>query len=136
MKTETANIPNAIAALINAAKAAQSRSYAPYSNFKVGAAIETDDNQTYLGCNVENAAYPLSQCAEATAIGNMITGGSRKITRVVIVGSSDDFCYPCGGCRQKIAEFASADTEVIMIDKHNTLHCVTLAELLPHTFHL
>lgn len=113
---------------------AQRNAYSPYSGFTVGAAIMTDQDNAYSGCNVENAAYPLGQCAEATAIGNMIVNGDTRIRTIVIASPNDDFCYPCGGCRQKIAEFADADTEVVLLNQGGETETTTIQALLPHTF--
>ncbi|GGW87769.1 cytidine deaminase [Alteromonas halophila] len=116
------------------ALSAQRHAYAPYSGFAVGAALVTDKNNTYSGCNVENAAYPLGQCAEASAIGNMILHGDTHIRTIVIVSPNEDFCYPCGGCRQKIAEFAGPDTQVVMVTQQGDIERTTIAALLPHSF--
>ena len=121
--------------LIEAAREAANHAYAPYSNFKVGAALECNGN-VYIGCNVENASYPLGQCAEATAIGNMVVGGDKTITHLVIQSPNSEFCYPCGGCRQKIAEFADADTQITMVNQEGKAETVTIAELLPKAFKL
>ena len=120
--------------LFNAAKAVREMAHVPYSNFKVGAAILTEDNIIITGCNVENAAYPQSQCAEATAIGNMLSKGYKKIKEVLVVGSGNLLCSPCGGCRQRIREFASLKTPIHLcsVDKH--LKTSTVEELLPDSF--
>ena len=94
-------------ALFDAAKAAQAKAYAPYSRFKVGAAILADDGRIYAGCNVENAAYPEGSCAEAGAIAAMVAGGERRIAEILVVGDGENLVTPCGGCRQRIREFAS-----------------------------
>ena len=101
--------------LFKAASQVRLQAHVPYSNFKVGAAFLTEDNQIISGCNVENAAYPQSQCAEATAIGNMISNGNKKILEVVVIGSGNLLCSPCGGCRQRLREFASLDTKIHML---------------------
>ncbi|MEW9796766.1 cytidine deaminase [Alteromonas sp. CYL-A6] len=119
--------------LIEKAREVQKKAYAPYSGFGVGAAI-LSDTQTFTGCNVENAAYPLGQCAEATAIGNMVAAGHQAISAIVIAGPNDEFCYPCGGCRQKIAEFADADTPVVLVNQQGDTTQTTIGELLPNTF--
>ena len=87
--------------LFNAAKMVRDNAHVPYSNFKVGAAFLTEDNSIISGCNVENAAYPQSQCAEASAIGNLVSQGFSKIKEVVVIGSGSLLCSPCGGCRQR-----------------------------------
>lgn len=113
---------------------AQTKSYAPYSNFRVGSAILGDNGQMYSGCNVENAAFPSGQCAEATAIGMMVMDGCQKIKSVVVASPNDDFCYPCGNCRQKISEFCDPDTTVTMVTQSGKSQTVTMAELLPFAF--
>ncbi len=113
---------------------AQQHAYTPYSGFKVGAAILTDNDNAFSGCNVENVAYPLGQCAEATAIGNMIVSGDTLIRKIVIASPNDDFCYPCGGCRQKIAEFSDENTEVVMVTQRGESQSTTIDALLPNTF--
>ncbi|WP_018981638.1 cytidine deaminase [Salinimonas chungwhensis] len=120
--------------LVDSARQAQQNSHSPYSNFKVGAAVLGANGKIYAGCNVENAAYPLGQCAEATAIGNMITSGTQSIKAVVIASPNDAACYPCGGCRQKIAEFASDDVPVYMSTRSGSLQKVSVGELLPFAF--
>ena len=114
----------------------QQHSHAPYSTFKVGAAILTPSGDVFAGCNVENAAYPLGQCAEATAIGNMVSHGFSQIQAIVIASPNDDFCFPCGGCRQKIAEFAPNPTPVIMVTQSGKTHETTIGELLPNAFRI
>lgn len=121
-------------ALTEQAFVAQKNAHAPYSGFQVGAAVLSDTDQIYAGCNVENAAYPLGQCAEATAIGAMIAAGGKGIKAIVIASPTDDFCFPCGGCRQKIAEFAGDDVPVIMATSHGTEKQVSIGELLPYAF--
>lgn len=122
--------------LKDAARKAQKNAYAPYSKFRVGAAIIADDNQVYHGCNVENAAFPQGQCAEASAIGSMITAGATRIKEILVVSPNEEFCYPCGGCRQKIAEFASADTTVYLLSSTGDCTQTTVGSLLPHTYSL
>src|SRR5579863_10281903 len=99
-------------ALFAAAKAAQQRAYAPYSRFKVGAAILTEAGAIVSGCNVENAAYPQGACAEANAIGAMVLSGAARIAEILVIGDGDALCTPCGGCRQRIREFADGATRV------------------------
>lgn len=119
--------------LIKSAQNAAKNAYAPYSNFKVGAAVYSED-RCFSGCNVENVAYPLGQCAEATAIGTMVAAGCSSIDQVVVLSPTDEFCYPCGGCRQKIAEFSNADTLVYMVNASGEVHSLSMDELLPHSF--
>ena len=112
----------------------QQHSHSPYSKFKVGAAILTHSGDIFAGCNVESAAYPLGQCAEATAIGNMVTNGHTQIKAIVVASPNDEFCFPCGGCRQKIAEFAPDNTPVIMVTQAGNIFETTIGELLPNAF--
>lgn len=120
--------------LLALASKAQKNAHAPYSNFYVGAAILDENGQLHASCNVENAAYPLGQCAEAGAISSMVASGSKQIKQILIVSPNDDFCSPCGGCRQKIAEFANSQTEVHMATKKGEIKTVTFSELLPLAF--
>ncbi len=120
--------------LFNAAKMVRENAHVPYSNFKVGAAFLTEDNSIISGCNVENAAYPQSQCAEASAIGNLVSQGFSKIKEVVVIGSGSLLCSPCGGCRQRLREFASLDIQIHMCNSEGHLKTSTLKELLPDSF--
>lgn len=125
-----------ITQLINSAQKAQKNAHAPYSQFQVGAAVLAEDGSIFCGCNVENAAYPLGQCAEATAIGSMVSGGSKTIKAVVIASPNDDLCFPCGGCRQKIAEFADDATPIYLVTSNGDVEKHTVGELLPYAFRL
>ena len=116
------------------AKNVRENAHAPYSQFKVGAALLTENGSIISGCNVENAAYPLSQCAEASAVGNLISNGYKKIIEVVVIGSGNLLCSPCGGCRQRLREFASLDVSIHMCNSDGHLKTLTLAELLPDSF--
>lgn len=120
--------------MIEMARQARERAYAPYSEFTVGACLRGAGGGLYAGCNVENAAYPQSQCAEATAIGNMVSGGEREIVEIVVLGGGDQLCTPCGGCRQRLAEFAGPGTPVHICGPEGLRETVTLGELLPHAF--
>ena len=120
--------------LFEAAKIVRDKAHVPYSRFKVGAAFLTDDNSIVVGCNVENAAYPQSQCAEATAIGNLVSQGFSKIKEVVVIGSGNLLCSPCGSCRQRLREFASLDVPIHMCNSEGHLKTSTLEELLPDSF--
>lgn len=129
--------------LFAAASAARARAHAPYSNYAVGAALLADDGKIYAGCNVENAAFPEGWCAETTAIGQMVMGGAKRIVRGVVVASRIDgervsggrFCTPCGGCRQRLSEFAaSPSTEIWAADPDGASQRFTMAELLPAGF--
>ena len=118
----------------NAAKMVRDNAHVPYSNFKVGAAFLTEDDSIISGCNVENAAYPQSQCAEASAIGNLVSQGFSKIKEVVVIGSGSLLCSPCGGCRQRLREYASLETQIHMCNSDGHLKTSTLKELLPDSF--
>jgi len=120
--------------LFQEAKKVRDRAYVPYSKFKVGVAFLTEDNSVVVGCNVENAAYPQSQCAEASAIGSLISEGFSSIKEVVVIGSGNLLCSPCGGCRQRLREFASLDTHIHMCNSKGYLQTSTLGELLPDSF--
>ena len=126
----------AIKALFDAALAAQGRAYAPYSRFKVGAALRDEAGAVHAGCNVENAAYPVGSCAEAGAIAAMVMGGGgRRIAEVVVAAAAKEPCTPCGGCRQKLREFGTAATTVRMVDAAGkTVLLRRLGELLPDSF--
>src|SRR5688500_8534687 len=121
-------------ALFDAAEAVRARAYAPYSNFHVGAAILADDGKIYAGCNVENAAYPVGNCAEPSAIAAMLAGGGKRIKRIYVTGPGTMPVTPCGGCRQRIREFADLDVEVISHGVEGTPLVCTLEQLLPHSF--
>ena len=116
------------------ATAVRARAYAPYSNFKVGAAIRTTSGQTYVGCNVENVAYPEGTCAEAGAIAAMIAGGDTQITEVYVIADSPTPVPPCGGCRQKLVEFGAKDVPVTLATTQGTEQKTTLEALLPGAF--
>ncbi|MBA4222160.1 MAG: cytidine deaminase [Methylobacterium sp.] len=121
-------------ALFAAAKAVQQKAYAPYSRFKVGAAILGDDGKVYPGCNVENAAYPVGACAEAGAISAMIAGGARTIRAIVVIGDGAELVTPCGACRQRIREFAAAETPIAIAGPEGIRARFSLAGLLPASF--
>ncbi|MGB0410904.1 MAG: cytidine deaminase [Pikeienuella sp.] len=123
-------------ALISAAKAAAEQAHAPYSKFQVGAAILGEDGAVFSGCNIENAAYPQGWCAEPTAIGQMVMAGTRTIVAVCVYADSVRPCTPCGGCRQKLAEFSGPDTLVISAGPAGERGRWRLAELLPEAFSL
>ena len=121
--------------LLRAADAAMRTAYAPYSEFKVGAAVRAPSGAIYAGPNVENVAYPQGQCAEASAIGALVAAGESAITAVAVVAERVEVCPPCGGCRQRLAEFGSADTPVYLGRPGGAPpHATTLAELLPLSF--
>ncbi|MFD1344291.1 cytidine deaminase [Litorisediminicola beolgyonensis] len=120
--------------LRQAALAVRERAHAPYSNFKVGAALRTVTGHVAIGCNVENVAYPEGTCAEAGAIAAMVAAGETGIAEVYVVADAPDPVPPCGGCRQKIAEFAARDARITMATVDGAERSVTLAELLPGAF--
>lgn len=109
------------------------RSYAPYSNFPVGAALEGSDGVVYTGCNVENAAYGSCICAERTALVKAVSEGCRSFRRLAVVGNSADYCWPCGSCRQMLYEFAP-DLEILAANKDHQFVKYTLRQLLPCGF--
>ena len=121
-------------ALFEAARDAMSRCYAPYSKFPVGAAIRAEDGNVYKGANIENLAFPQGWCAECTAIGAMVMGGAKKIVEIGVIAEKMAYCPPCGGCRQKIAEFADAKTLIHVYDAAGTVKTMTMDELLPFSF--
>ncbi len=123
-----------LADLFAAAKAAQARSYAPYSKFRVGAALITPDGAIYSGGNVENAAYPEGWCAETSAIAAMAAAGARRIAEIGVVGDGAALCTPCGGCRQRIREFADEATIVHVAGPEGVRATFRLAALLPESF--
>jgi cytidine deaminase len=120
--------------LLDAARHAMARAHAPYSKYKVGAAILGDDGAIYAGCNVENAAYPEGTCAETSAIGAMVLGGAAKIREIVIIGTGAAPTMPCGGCRQRMVEFATPETSVHVCAPDGVRHTFRLRELLPQSF--
>ena len=124
--------------LIKAASEARKHAYNRYSNFAVGAALVDESGRLHVGCNVENAAYPLGSCAEAGAISAMVIEGGSRIARIAVVGGGAEIgpCTPCGGCRQRIAEFADENTVVIAIDDSGEWQEYTIEALLPASFHL
>ena len=121
--------------LIEAASIVRERAYAPYSSFRVGAALRCDDGTIHVGCNVENAAYPEGICAEAGAIAAMLAAGGRRIVEIVVCGGGSGPCTPCGGCRQKLREFAAPSMPVYMTDPAGHVLLVRiLSKLLPDSF--
>lgn len=121
-------------AMLKAASAVREQAYAPYSNFKVGAAIRAASGTIYTGCNVENIAYPEGTCAEAGAIAAMIAAGETVISEALVIADSPLPVSPCGGCRQKLAEFSNGDVQVTMTTVKGVTKTLTMAELLPGAF--
>ena len=120
--------------LLSAATQVRENAYAPYSRFKVGAAIRAASGQIYSGCNVENVAYPEGTCAEAGAIAAMIAAGDTVIAEVLVIADCPSPVPPCGGCRQKIAEFAASDVQVTLCTTDGATRVMTVADLLPGSF--
>ena len=120
--------------LKDAAKAVRENAHAPYSNFKVGAAIRGASGSIYAGCNVENVSYPEGTCAEAGAIAAMVAAGETVLTEVYVIAGSPMPVSPCGGCRQRLAEFGAGDVRVTMATTAGAEQIMTLAELLPGAF--
>lgn len=120
--------------LLTAATDVRERAYAPYSNFKVGAALRGKTGEVFVGCNVENAAYPEGTCAEAGAIAAMVAAGETRITEVLVIADSPRPVSPCGGCRQKLAEFADPEVVVTMATTKGAVQTTSIAALLPGAF--
>ena len=120
--------------LYERAKTVMEQAYAPYSKFKVGAAIIDENGKYHVGCNIENAAYPIGNCAEASAISAMIASNGNKIIAISVTGYGNLLCTPCGGCRQRIREFASLNVPIIVGNEKEIKKIFTLEELLPYSF--
>jgi cytidine deaminase len=123
-----------LAELFAAAKAAQANAYAPYSRFRVGAALRAPDGAIYSGGNVENASYPEGVCAETSAIAAMVAAGARRIAEICVIGDGEGLCTPCGGCRQRIREFADDRTIIHVAGPEGVRATFRLAALLPESF--
>lgn len=120
--------------LIDAAREVRENAYVPYSRFKVGAALRTPSGAVIRGCNVENVAYPEGVCAEAGAISAMVASGERQITEIAVIADSPDPVPPCGGCRQKLVEFAAPDARITMATTGGARTEMAVADLLPGAF--
>lgn len=120
--------------LLNLAQKAMENAYAPYSKLRVGAAIIADNGKIYCGCNTENISYPCGTCAETGAIAAMVADGGRLIQQIVIVSDSKTMITPCGACLQRIKEFADTNTEIVLFDTDQNVHCHHIDDLLPHAF--
>ena len=120
--------------LLHLARSMMLRAYAPYSKFHVGAAVRGEDGSIHGGCNVENAAYPQGWCAEASAIAALLGAGQRRVLECLVVGPDLEVITPCGGCRQKLREFASDDLKIHLCGPDGLRHTVTLGQLLPLSF--
>ena len=119
---------------IAATKEAMNKAYVPYSNYQVGALIVTKNGNTYSGCNVENASYPLGNCAEAAAIASMVLAGEKYIRMIYVMTKNDEGGIPCGGCRQRIREFSDENTQILMCSPDGVQQRINLSELLPNSF--
>ena len=122
--------------LFEAARAAMARAHAPYSNFPVGAAIRGAGGAIFSGCNIENASFPEGWCAETSALAHMVMAGERKLVEVAVVAKKMPRITPCGGCRQRLKEFGTADTLVHLCDEGGIMESVRLGDLLPKAFDL
>jgi cytidine deaminase len=120
--------------LLHLAQRMMVRAHAPYSNFHVGAALRAGDGSIHGGCNVENASYPEGLCAEAGAIANLVAAGHKRIVECLVMGPGPELITPCGGCRQKLREFASDDTPIHLCGPDGLHRTVTLGQLLPLSF--
>ena len=120
--------------LCQAAITAMDQAYAPYSQFHVGAAVLDENGQIHVGGNVENAAYPNGICAETSAIAAMVAAGGRRIMMIAVAGRGDVLCTPCGGCRQRIREFAAPDTNILICDETGQRAAYQMNDLLPVNF--
>ena len=120
--------------LLQLARRMMLRAHAPYSKFHVGAAVRADDGSIHGGCNVENAAYPQGTCAEAGAIAAMVAAGGKRVLECLLVGPGPEVITPCGGCRQKLREFATDDLPVHLCGPDGLHRTVTLGQLLPMSF--
>jgi len=125
--------------LLDLARIVREKAYCPYSKYRVGAALLDENGDVHVGCNVENAAYPQGSCAEVGAIAAMIAAGGKRIVTIAIAGGVEDktrACTPCGGCRQRIHEFADDNTRMVVKDDDGEWHTYTMDDLLPSSFHL
>lgn len=123
-----------ISTMLEKARKVQNLAYAPYSKFHVGCCIKTVNDKYYVGCNIENASYSLTCCAEAVAIAAMICDGEKQISDVLVIGNTKDHITPCGACRQRIREFANSNTMIHMTNQNGEINSKSLAELLPNSF--
>jgi cytidine deaminase len=123
-----------IKTMIKKAYEAMDNAFAPYSNFHVGACVEAEDGELFVGCNVENASYGLTMCAERVAIGNLIASGRKRIKSIAVIGSSPELCLPCGACRQVINEFALPDAMIYSCNENKDCEAIKFSDLLPRAF--
>ncbi|WP_163272274.1 cytidine deaminase [Chelativorans alearense] len=122
--------------LFKSAKAAMGRAYAPYSRFPVGAALRTETGAVHAGCNIENASYPEGWCAETTALGHMIMAGGGKVAEIAVVAEKMPKIMPCGGCRQRLSEFVTADAKLHLCDLDGVVETVPFSAVFPRAFGL
>jgi cytidine deaminase len=127
-------VSDSLREMLDLARRALAHAHAPYSRFRVGACLRAASGRLYAGCNVENSAYPVGQCAEATAIGAMVAAGDRQIVEALVATEGAELCSPCGRCRQQLAEFARPDVPVHLCGPEGIRLTVTLGELLPLAF--
>ena len=120
--------------LMGVARSARDNAYVPYSQFAVGAALLAEDGQVYTGCNVENASFGLTNCAERTAIYHMVVSGAKKIIAMAVIASGSRPVSPCGACRQVMAEFGESKTPIMMANLEGQTEVTTIGELLPYAF--
>lgn len=120
--------------MLKAATSAMHNAYAPYSNFQVGVCLRSSSGELFNGCNVENSSYPVTQCAEMNAIGNMVCQNQRNISEILIISSGKNICSPCGACRQCLSEFSDPETIVHLCTLDGDYKNTTIAELLPLPF--
>ncbi|YBV95575.1 cytidine deaminase [Phyllobacteriaceae bacterium JZ32] len=120
--------------LFDAACAAMQKCHAPYSKFPVGAALRTRDGRIYSGCNIEVVSFPEGWCAETTALSHFVMGGGGEISEILVVAEKLEKCPPCGGCRQRLAEFAGPETPLHLCNNEGVVETVRLGDLLPHGF--
>ncbi len=132
--SQESTISIAEADYIAGAEQAMAKAYAPYSNYPVGALVVAQDGQMFAGCNVENASYPEGHCAETAAIATMVMAGQQRIQTIYIMSQDEQGATPCGGCRQRIREFADNNTPVILCSPKGVQKRLQLSDLLPHAF--
>lgn len=120
--------------LFDAAYAAMQKCHAPYSKFPVGAALRTKDGRIYSGCNIEVISFPEGWCAETTMLSHYVMDGGGEIAEILVMAEKLEKCSPCGGCRQRLAEFAGADVPLHLCDNSGVVQTVTMRELLPFSF--
>ncbi|MEM1038106.1 MAG: cytidine deaminase [Pseudomonadota bacterium] len=118
------------------AREAMTKSHSPYSEFPVGVCLRTSSGALFSGCNIENASYPEGWCAETTAIGHMIMAGEKSITHMLVVAKKQDSATPCGGCRQRLSEFAASDAVLMLCDQNGVVSSHPFTSLFPSGFSL